>query len=384
MAKNRLLELSAAFDCMHCGLCLDACPTYQATGQENHSPRGRVALMRAVAENRIHESDVFESVDACLLCRACEPACPSQVNYHSVVEEFRQGRTPWVAHAAKPWISSLLRFFRRIGLLGLAERFGGKRIAGLAGSVPQNATALANGFQTPSPTSPIRGTVGLHLGCVQKEFFGPSLQATVELLAKEGFQVEIPDQPDCCGSSFSHFGDHYKGNAMATATGLSFSKDWLAVISLSAGCTAHMESKFQLPVMDPLLFLKEQGLRSTLTPSTQRIAWDPPCQLEHVLRQANPMREFLQKLLGDQFLEPERSDLCCGAGGITFATAPEVSDAVTALKVDALLELEPQILLSANPPCRMRLEHGLRAAGKPIPVLHPVDWLLEAVQENPN
>ena len=171
---------------------------------------------------------------------------------------------------------------------------------------------------------------------------------------------------------------------MAEATGKSFSTDWLAVISLSAGCTAHMESKFQLPVMDPLLFLKEHGLRSPLTRSTQRVAWDPPCQLEHVLQQADPMREFLQALLVGQLLEPTRSDLCCGAGGITFATAPKIADAVTHLKVDALLELSPQVLLSANPPCRMRLEHGLRAAGKPIPVLHPVDWLLQAVQKDPD
>ena len=338
--------------------------------------------MRATAENRIAEKDVFASVDACLLCRACEPACPSQVNYHSVVQEFRQGRTPLVAHAAKPWIAYLLRLFRRIGLLKIAERFGGKRIAGLAGSVPQNPAALAYKYQPPPATPPLRGTVGLHLGCVQKEFFGPSLQATAELLAKEGFEVEIPEQPGCCGSSFGHFGDHIKGSAMAEATGSSFPSDWLAVISLSAGCTAHMESKFKLPVMDPLLFLKEQGMRSTLNPSTGRIAWDPPCQLEHVLGQADPMRDFLQELLGGNLLEPQRSDLCCGAGGITFATAPEVSDAVTLLKVAALLELEPAILLSANPPCRMRLEHGLRAAGNPVPVIHPVDWLLEAVQTN--
>ncbi|MCX8228629.1 MAG: (Fe-S)-binding protein [Planctomycetota bacterium] len=375
MSNSSLLEMTAAFDCMHCGLCLESCPTYRATGQETQSPRGRIALVRALAEERLDYADVLPSLNACLLCRACEPACPSRVDYHTLVDEFRQAKPAKLLSWMKPAFFALLRFLRRCGVLSLAERIGTPTSRALAASVPSQPTLFPTHFTPPSPQLPQRGTVLLHLGCVQKSFFGDSLKSTANLLAAQGFQVEIPAQPFCCGSSHSHFGEPEKGNQMRTETVAALSQSADAIISLAAGCSAHLQEQSSIPVLDPLLFLNQQGWRTPPVTKKLRAVWDPPCQLDHVLNQAGAMRRALQECTHLQILEPEDAELCCGAGGMSYALAPEVSDAVTQDKIEKILRHKPDVVLSTNPPCRMRLETGLRKAGFKGEILHPVELL---------
>ncbi len=375
MSRPALLKMATAFDCMHCGLCLESCPTYRATGQETQSPRGRIALMRALAEDRLTYADVLPSLNACLLCRACEPSCPSRVEYRTLVDEFRQAKPAKLLSWMKPAILALLGSLRRCGFLSLAEKIGTRTSRTLASSVPAQPTAFPAHFTPPPPELPQRGTVLLHLGCVQKSFFGDSLKSTAHLLASQGFEVLIPPQPFCCGSSHAHFGAPQKGKVMREKTLNAFSESSDAIVSLAAGCSAHLQEQSAIPVLDPFLFLHQQGWRTPTKTKKLRAVWDPPCQLDHVLNQADAMREALQRCTDLHVLEPEDAQLCCGAGGMSYALAPEVADAVTQDKIQKILVHKPDIVLSTNPPCRMRLETGLRKAGFKGEILHPVELL---------
>ena len=350
-------------ECVHCGLCLEACPTYRVTGAEDQSPRGRIHLIRAVEETRLTRDQTASALDACLLCRACETACPSDVPFHTLLAEHREGHSRplrrllrWGLTAATPlrFLGGMLRLARRWRILAVVERWGPARLRNLARSVPQEPQGFrphpGTGFAAEAPR---RGRVGLHLGCVQSQFLGATQEALVRLLTGQGFEVWIPAQPSCCGALHAHDGEAVRGKTMAEDLGRAFPQDLAAVLSTSAGCLAHLQETGQTGFQEPAHFLQEVGLRGRPRALPLPAVWDPPCHLPFTAGGQTPILQLLQSIPELKLLPSSEADLCCGAGGLSFLGNPLSADAVLARKVAQIRASGAQECITANPGCQI-------------------------------
>jgi glycolate oxidase iron-sulfur subunit len=386
--SDPLAGFPGLLECVHCGLCLQACPTYRVTGLESDSPRGRIALMRAQSEGRAAPADVARWVDRCVMCRACEPVCPSQVGYHELAERQRAG-------AARPrgllarftgsaaWqraAGRLARFARRAGLLALLERAGPPRLRALARAVPRRPSA----WRPPAGASfaartPRRGSVALHLGCVSPEFFGAELRDCVAVLTHEGYDVAIPEQPPCCGALATHAGARAAGAARAAAS-IAALRGYDAVLIPAAGCAAHLCSADPRAGAQELLgFLARAGLRGPLRPVARRVAHAPPCHLSNVLRGAADVEALLDAIPGLERVALTEAALCCGAGGAAFLEQPALTSAIGARKAEHVRASGADCVVAGNPGCLLQIEAGLRALGEGTRVAHPISLLREAL-----
>lgn len=389
-AGDPLAGFPGLLDCVHCGLCLQVCPTYRVTGIESDSPRGRIALMRAQAEERLPALEVAPWVDRCVLCRACEPVCPSQVPYHELVERQRAGAR---ASSSPGWLRRTLesarlqraagalgRAARRLGLAAFAARCAPRRLRAMAAAVPTRPTAWRpRPGTTFAARPPQRGSVTLHLGCVNPEFFGSVLRDVVAVLTHQGFAVQVPKQPACCGALAGHAGDSASGARQAAAT-----RDALhgadAILVPAAGCAAHLRATDPRGgAVDPLVFLARQGLRGPLRPVERRVAHAPPCHLSNVLREESEVTDLLATIPGLRLVPLAEANVCCGAGGASFQEHPELAADMGARKAAAIAAGGAEWVVAGNPGCLMQIEGSLRAARSPARVLHPVHVLREAL-----
>lgn len=377
-------------DCVHCGLCLEACPTYRATGIESDSPRGRISLMRAQAEGRAAPAEVAAWVDRCVMCRACEPVCPSQVQYHELVVRQRAGasaeRRPnflerYAASGARQRVfGTLARLARRLGMLALVERFGPARWRSLARAVPQRPRRwrpetgrvfAACGAQ--------RGVVALHLGCTYPELLGDALREVVAVLTAEGFEVRVPAQPSCCGALHAHAGFVAEGAAAAAATlrARGAAEAWIVP---SAGCAAHLlAADPAAPIAEPINFLMDRGLRGTLQPLRRKVAHAPPCHLSNVLGGAGATDRMLAATPELAPCALRDAALCCGAGGAAFTQQAGIAAALGEAKAAAIADSGAEWVVAGNPGCLLQIESSLRRAGVRATVLHPARVLREAL-----
>lgn len=377
-------------DCMHCGLCLQACPTYLATGSETDSPRGRLALMRAEMEQRIEAPAISPALDRCVQCHACEVVCPSDVPYNALLQSF-QSRNPdrKITRRLKQWMGStrrlrtaagLARFARRRNLLPVAEKLAPKKLKRLIQAVPESPTAF---YPAPGKIFPAigeqRGAVSLHLGCVDSNFFGEVLQQTVALLNHEGFEVVIPEQPSCCGALEAHAGAGDVGRLRGTDT-LKALSGFDAILITAAGCQAFLhELDPRENVMDPLEFLLARGIRSEIRPVVYRFAYDPPCHKQNVLKSEDAALKLMRSIPGLEQFQHAEADQCCGAGGIAFLREPELTNDIGVRKADALVSANPQIVVSSNSGCRIQIESSLRKQGSDLKVVHPISLMHQAI-----
>jgi glycolate oxidase iron-sulfur subunit len=399
------LDYQATLDCVHCGLCLPHCPTYQETGRENSSPRGRIALMRGVAEQRIPlDSLVVEEMSFCLACRACESACPAGVRYGHLVEGMRAEIDMRGAR------SRLRRGLERFALRGvvaqprrLAALFGALRAyqrSGLQRALrASHLLALAPPLarldrmlpSLPAPYHPPvhvpargarRGRVAFLAGCIMPEVFGPVNAATVSVLARNGFEVEIPAGQGCCGALHRHSGDPDAANMLHARNRAAFRTDTVdAVIVNSAGCGAALrESGDNLAraTRDVSEFLADAGLRETPGPLPLRVAYDDPCHLLHAQRIAAAPRALLRAIPELELFDLPGHRDCCGAAGIYNLTQPEMAARLLARKVQAIRDTAPQVVATGNPGCLLQIGAGVREARLDVEVLHPVELLARA------
>jgi len=343
--------------------------------------------MRAVEEGTMDRNSADGSLDRCLLCRACETACPSGVEYGPLLEEHRaqsrKGLLELFAHfvLVRRWLLSPLTFALRsaqnIGLFKLAGRFGTTRMRALAGAVPKNPSRFVPRAGTTYPaTEPHRGVVGLHLGCVNAELFGSTLEATIKLFTAQGFEVIIPPQPTCCGALHVHTGDPSGGAQLARNSWQATQDHWDAWIVPAAGCAAQFADhpkEGTLEAQDPLVFLARRGLRGNPRTISRSVAYDPPCHLSNVLNSRGEVEAVLDSVPGLERMEFPEASLCCGAGGISFAREPESANEVTDRKKDHLQACGADSVLSGNPGCLMRLQDAL-------PAEHPILIVAEAYE----
>lgn len=404
---------SQSLDCVHCGLCLTSCPTYLVTGRETSSPRGRIYLMRGLAEGRLEETETLEEeAFLCLGCRACETACPSGVRYGEMLEHaraaIRQAEprfrfASWIERVALRGIVphprrlrllvAVLEFFQRIGLDRLLARVLPRRLSSMLELLPtippSDERARLPAF-TPALGSR-RGRVILFEGCIMPEFFGRVNDAARQVLSRAGYEVIVPARLGCCGALQAHSGDleFARGLARKNVDVLDTELESVdAIIVTSAGCSAALREieswigqsgkRLAGQTRDVLEFLDEVGARLAFSPLDKRVCYDDPCHLVHAQGVAAAPRRLLEAIPGVGLVPHRNPESCCGAAGIYNLTHPEMSMQILDPKLDAISAADPEVVATANPGCAMQLTTGLARRGLDIEVVHPIELLERA------
>lgn len=393
--------------CVHCGLCLSACPTYLETGNENDSPRGRIYLMRALQSGRTPINDTtVHHIDLCLGCRACETACPSGVEYGNLLEHTRDH----LEHQHnRGWFQTLFRrigieqvfpFPRRMKLALLLGKLG--KLPAISWALPQFAReALSLLPDTPSnqtlpSTSRARGKrkgrIGFIEGCVMQVMFGDTNHASVQLLNGMGYDVETPSEQGCCGALYAHSGQLKKARACARKNIAAFEKLNLDTIIINAaGCGSTLKEygqllsedaewreraeQFSARVKDLTEWL--EAAQFTQSQSGLKVTYHDACHLAHPQGITMEPRALVKAVAGDRYIELAESEICCGSAGSYNLTEPKMAERLQQRKIDNLLATEADICVTTNPGCMLQIQAGLKKAGSEMRVQHIADFLTE-------
>jgi glycolate oxidase iron-sulfur subunit len=394
--------------CVHCGFCLPACPSYQLLGQEMDSPRGRIYLIRAVAESRLPMSpSVVAHFDTCLGCMACETACPSGVRYAPLLEDMRAAiehgyrrrpRDRWFREV----LFRVLPYPARLRLLAfpikLLRAIGGilpAAIGSLVASAPP--VTFADVPETTPAVGERRRRVGLVTGCVQRAFFSDVNHATVRTLAAEGCDVHAPRRQGCCGALALHAGRDDAAREFAKALIDVFEGSGVdEIVVNAAGCGSAMKSYGHLLRNDPNWAGRAAGFSSrvrdvtetiaALTPRAPRhpinlrIAYHDACHLGHAQGVRQQPRAILESIPGATLVPIADNDVCCGSAGIFNLIQPEMGRDLGRRKADRLADARPDVVVTSNPGCIVQIEASARAAGYTYPVRHIVQLLDDSIR----
>ena len=416
MSLPRETTASAPFDmadglqqCIRCGMCLEACPTYGITGLETESPRGRIHLMQALFEDRIApEPETRVHIDRCLGCRACEAVCPSGVRYGALLEHTRADLAsrdrPSLLQRALLWLVSRPRPLgiaaavasvpERLGLRGLARRGPFARILprGLLRLESLAPSLTRPRYRAPLPPAQPSARAALLLGCVMRVAYGDVHSATARALGRAGIEVvDVPAQV-CCGALHAHAGARDDARRLARENIAAFESAPIETIVVdAAGCGAHLKEYGQLLADDPGWSERARGFAQKVRDVTEvlartsadgplgelrlRVTYQDPCHLAHAQRIRREPRDLLARVQGLEVVELRGADVCCGSAGYYNLAQPEYADRLLRDKVAAILATDAEAVVTANPGCMLQVEAGLRAAGSAIPVLHIVELL---------
>jgi glycolate oxidase iron-sulfur subunit len=421
----RSLDYSVIQQCMHCGMCLPTCPTYALTLRERSSPRGRIALIRAIADGRLEANQVFaEEMYFCLGCLACQTACPAGVDYTTLFETARAEvertgvlqsfkRSAIRSYILKGLFTSkkklrrlgrLLYLYQQSGLQTLVRRLGLMRLlpGSLRGLEPMTPVAQAKstsqlfreGLESRNPAQP-RLRVGLLSGCVQDLVFSQINADTIAVLQENGCEVVLPAAQQCCGSLHGHNGEVETARALARVNIDAFAPGELdALITNAGGCGSHMMHYDHLLADDPQYaaraavwsakvkdisqFLVEVGFRAPRAGQPQRLTYHDSCHLRHGQKVWAAPRQVLKAIPGVELVELKEADWCCGSAGIYNITQPETSMKLLDRKMGHIRDTGAPAVATANPGCAIQLEHGGRRCGVEVGVVHPVSVLAAA------
>jgi glycolate oxidase iron-sulfur subunit len=391
--------------CVHCGFCLQACPTYLNLEDENDSPRGRIFLMRSLLEGTVKPDDpsVQQHIDQCLGCRACEPVCPSGVPYGQLLEAtratLRESRpTPFIARVilfvfARGWLLRPAMFFSRF----LAATPIPSLLSGVKGRLGFAMAMLASTGRSieRSPYAAVsrgeRGRVATLRGCVMDGLFSATNRATARVLRVNGYAtIDAPGQ-QCCGALHAHAGDLENARQLARRNIAAFEKSGAEFVAVNAaGCGATMKeyghllkddpdwhdraSAFGSRVRDVSELLADAGPRAGGTLPI-RVTYDAPCHLQHAQRVTQAPLSVLAAIPGLELVPLYDSDQCCGSAGIYNLIEPATSDAVLAPKLANIRATGAPWVATGNPGCLMQIGAGLIRAEIPARSIHPVDLL---------
>lgn len=428
------LDYSVLQQCMHCGLCLPTCPTYLETGRERHSPRGRIALMRAVADNEIEITKGFaEEMSYCLGCLACTSACPAGVDYGTLFETAR-------AEAERSGVSSgagrsFIRFFtlRFLLMRPWALRLEGRlqwlidasgirrllRASGVyrilprrLGELESQSLVIQRQFsdeliaEVERPEGPARHRVAVLTGCIQDIAFSDVNRATVDVLLENGCEVTTARNQSCCGSLHVHNGDLESARTLAKRQIDAIDPSRFdAIISNSAGCGAHLKryghlladdgayagraAAWSAKVRDIAEWLVETGFKKPAQPASGAapvaVTYHEACHLCHGQKITEQPRELLRAIPAVELRECPESTLCCGSAGVYSLTHPSTSGWLRDRKVGNITSTGAAIVATANPGCQLQIKQGLARRGDlrgaEIRVVHPIVLLAEAYRK---
>ena len=420
------MDYEALVKCVHCGLCLNECPTYRANGLEPDSPRGRLYLIRAVSEGTLPVSeDVVDHLQKCLVCRACETACPSNVQFgqvmeaarHSLLQEnsrpkrrflswlaFRQlfpypGRLALIARVLRlyqrsplPAISALLARLKLMpARLAVMEKMS-PPLSDRFFEIPETERVAARGER--------RFTVGMISGCIMPLAFAETNDATVRVLAANGCDVILPKAQRCCGALAAHSGDADASRDLARANIEAFERFGLdrldSIIINAAGCGAQLKNYAHLLAEDPRYaerarrftekvediseFLVRAGLTAPLGAVERTVTYQDACHLIHGQKIKSQPRELLNAIPGIELIEMRDAHRCCGSAGIYNIVQPEMSMEVLEAKMENVLATNAECVVAGNPGCLLQLNLGLKQNNRKPTAIHLIDLLDESIR----
>lgn len=414
---HELLDKKLLKECVHCGLCLDYCPTYRVIGHEADSPRGRIYQVRQVYEGKVSADnpDFREHIYACLDCRACQTACPSGVQYGAIIEAARAIADPVApsektvgrailgsVFTRKPLLEAAgvgLRLYQRTGAQSVLRRTGAMRffpkrlreMEAMLGPAQGGVRRYVAPRVTPA-RGPVRYRVGFIEGCIMPQLFGDTNAATVRVLARNGCVVFSPPTQGCCGALQMHTGDRETARDLARANVDAFDGLGLdAIIINAAGCGSTLKeyghllsddpryaeraADFAARVKDVSEFLASIELVPPTRPVPMKVTYQDACHLVHGQGVRAQPRKLLKMIPGLELVEMKDSDVCCGSAGIYNLTHYDVAVKVLEQKMDNVLATGATAIVAPNPGCSMQLAYGARRRGADLQLLHVVDLL---------
>jgi glycolate oxidase iron-sulfur subunit len=420
------LDYSVLQQCIHCGMCLPTCPTYDETKLERNGPRGRIALMRRIADGQLEVTQAFgRELYFCLGCLACETACPAGVRYGEMFEHARAdieqvgvlrnpvrnlvraltlgwmftrpqalraaGRLIWVYQASG--LEFLVRHLKVMRLLPL-------RLRALEPLMPRMqrhfSDRLIRSVEMPAHR---KYRVGLLTGCVQDLAFSYVNRDTADVLLANGCEVVTPRAQFCCGSIHAHNGELELAKEMARRNLAAFDLELLdAVITNAAGCGTHLKNYVHLLSDDPAFavraekwsakvrdiheWLAEIGIRPPAASMPQTVTYHEACHLCHGQKITCQPRQVLKAIPGLELVELPESTWCCGSAGIYNITQPEMSQKLLQRKLANISTTAAQVVASANPGCSVQLQAGMRESNLNLKIAHPISLLAQAYRKS--
>ncbi|WP_153462983.1 (Fe-S)-binding protein [Sediminibacillus terrae] len=425
------MDYDELLNCMRCGFCLPSCPTYIESGKdEAHSPRGRIALMKAVVDGEIEpDEDVKRSLDMCLGCRACEPVCPSGVNYGHLLEQARdiiyqnQKQSLPVQAVRKAAFQGLFPHQQRMigltGLIGFYQRSGLRTVArksGMMKLLPESMQLMERVLpdvptsksmkQRPRhlrPAVPVKKRVAFFAGCLMDTVFLPTNEATTKLLQYVGCEIVVPEAQACCGALHGHSGEKQQAKSMAKRNIAAFEAAEIDyIITNAGGCGAFLvdyshllkdepewkdrAEVFSSKIKDISSVLVELGFdKFSLSLQDEIITYQDSCHLKNVQKTFMEPRKLLSSIEGAQYVEMKDAGRCCGSAGIYNLVETEMSMQILDYKMEQTKATKAKTIVTANPGCLLQMKLGIEKEGlsDQMRAVHIVDLLLEAY-ENAN
>jgi glycolate oxidase iron-sulfur subunit len=396
--------------CVHCGLCLENCPTYIETGLETESPRGRLHLIRALAEERIEATpNVIGHLDLCLQCRNCEAVCPSGAPYGRIMEGARAeimegGAAPWqwklrrlflrevIARPGRLAVmAAALRLYQRSGLRAVAEMAPGLRERSQLAPEIRGRPFRERGLLAEAEGKE-RRRVAFLAGCIMPLAYGRVHRATVRVLARNGLRVAAPPAQACCGALHAHNGDRRTALQLARRNIDAFlAEDADAIVVNSAGCGSAMKEYGELLRADPVYHQRAARFSSMVKDVHEFLLELPPeppsravnlsvtyqesCHLSHAQRLADAPRRIMAQIPGLDLREMRHPDRCCGSAGVYSLTQPAMSLKLMDARAKEARNTGASAIVTANPGCMAQMETAVRRHKLPMRVLHVIELL---------
>jgi glycolate oxidase iron-sulfur subunit len=426
MRTLHTLDYAVLQQCMHCGMCLPTCPTYDATKKERNSPRGRIALMRAIADGELSLTRTFaDEMSYCLGCLACQTACPAGVNYAELFETARSdierahvndglARRFWrrfslgflfMRPRALRAAGRLMRLYQRSGIEAAVRQFGLTRflppaLAALEPQAPRIAPRFSNQLiaREELPKGTVKYRVALLTGCIQDLVFPEVNRDTADVLLANGCAVDTPSPQPCCGSLHAHNGEaDLAGDLARRMIDLVPPDRYDAIVTNAGGCGSHLRHYGHLldddaryrerarawdrKVRDVNEWLVEIGCRPPVTPpfsDPATVTYHDSCHLAHGQKITREPRALLEMIPGTTLVPLNESTWCCGSAGVYAITQPAQAEALLHRKVANIAETGASVLATANPGCHLQIARGLREASRSVTVVHPMSLLARA------
>ena len=385
-----------ADQCVKCGMCLPGCPTYQLSKNENESPRGRIALMQGIVAGELSLSPkVVQHLDHCLGCLSCEKICPSKVKYETLIDAIREYtvteqkpafQEKLISLLIKPAVQNrllpLLRFYQRSGLQAALRFSGLLKLTGLSKQeqlLPKLKPRLKLKPHYPAKQGSL-GAVALFTGCMGNHFEQAAITASIKVLTRLGYDVDIPQQV-CCGALHQHSGFRQQAASLAKTNAKFLSGDaYQAILFTASGCGAQLKTSLKqtvIPVTSLMDFILQHSRKHPVafTAIEQTIAVHQPCSLRNTLKQTDAVVSLLSEI--PKLKITELQSPCCGAAGKNMLTQTELANQIRQPLLAQIQQASPDMLVSSNIGCALHLSAGMQ--GSPA-VVHPIELISQSLQ----